>query len=1165
MMSKHYYFTTQRAHWHRALLVLGGAAISACSSQGEQDTSNVESVSQGLLNTTSELMTYAPTVAPCSGTNVTNCYNTALPPRPSLIRSLVAARPRRSGDAPNTASTYYSSDSLVTAGGPVTQPVTQTGPQLSDTRAITFSSELFEVPTAASASTGGYNEGGAMQILPWGRSSIDGRLVLGPIGSNWNALSFAAFSPENLGYDLQSQVDPHKRPVSRQRQIGYALLSDPRIPNGACTTSATTSCVYPANATQWHAPDQVYWDLCTTAASEAAPRTGPNLDTGRARSCTSQNSASASDRTDGDCYDVSIVAAVGYAWSDLAELVSTDLTVFVSRAKVAPSAASGGLTGAQAWNNTDQTRIYPRTSASALPDYHLYDAPWPASEFVAQARTLCVENGGPAWCQFLTKQRHIHPQQMTVRGFTSNTTLSSPAVPWGSILGPQLIEPTTTADGRVALFNGGQFGLLYAVNTSADASTACHVDAWGDLRPISRAATDVRVSQTYGFARHPIRDTQGTLVTPGHPVGASYPWIDRKGDNIFFSAEGNRDAYKDLSGDSVFDNKNGKGNVVVGAWTRGKMVIPDGALNFTDWGNDMRAPEYAFKHAMRLYQGDAIEVRPRGTIHMFSFESQFNHLDALSPTLPQDVVWKVSSDTERNMDLSFDDYLSKDALVVAHMNAPLRRPSMVLQANAEAAAGGLPNDNRYNAFDDGFTPVLATGRMLTNNNQPENVSNRPQYRFTQTPKLQNASTISVGDGGMNIAPAMLRLLGGARVEPVALGGVIGKGVYLDGINDHIEAAFANPNRTNWYFGMWLDARDLATLRTVYMFEPEVSTSGHKAASWIAVSANEVVVQGPMSRQSTWIAPRVTPSSYFHLGIKSTLAGTGALTTRSVQILIDGNPVGIPMNFSPAAAPFPATGTFGPGMDMSKGRFYVGRPVTLPTMFSPPPPPFQGWIDELRVLAIPAYQNEATFQELACNSALGSLARVYAADFSAPLGTLERTLANRATLFGIPANGQVCEQLKLESHSYPNDVGLQDTRTLCAARVHKNHDANRCLRAVKFGAQVLTSSSVTQSLSSFAGVGFCVGCHQSSSDPVPGLRSAALLPGVTPLYLDRRRRPTDHARILGAYVPAEPGGSNVNSAGSWIPLAPFDTTPPVAPVDGTYMDFLFVGRSKQTPQ
>lgn len=1134
--------------------------------------------------TAADLRGLPPNIPLCSGYDkATDCYDNTLPPMPSLMRNMITPRPRF--ESVGDAATQYSMD--FNQYPPSAAWIKAPQVLSSDTSAVSWGGEVFAWPVPASGTRGGANEPGAMQVLPWGRSSIDGRLVLGP-GDNWDNLHLFVFSPENLKHDLLTNpTDVNKRPFSRRKRIPLAALVDPRTPPkcGASDIYPMKSCVYPSLLKPdqtWQPPSQVYWDLCTTASRETKGRTGPNLDTGGARTCTSSDGSAT---LDGDCYDVSLVAAVGYNWSNLAELTSTDLTVFVPRAKLAPSAASDGHS-LEGWENGKYgVRIYPRTSGSTLPNYHLYESPGEVADFVNEARTYCAGNTVPPdrrWCEFFQKQRHVSPNNMTMAGWTTQNTKA----PW-PFPGALAVEPTTTADGRVLLLNGGQYGVVYAVNSSPDQADACHVDQWTELRPLSRASQDTRINTVYGFARTPLRDTKGYTIPPGHPVMGSYPWIDRKGDNLLFSSGFGRDAYKDEGGNVAFDTRNGKANVVVGAWTRGKMIVMDNALNFTDWGHYAKASDdhhYSYTRRFHLYQGGPTPVRPAGTVHMFSMESQLNYLDALSPTLPFDVVWTASSNTERNAEIVFDDYLNRNALVVAHMNAPMTTASYSYPDNV--GKPGMPPEQKPPTYDDGFTAAKPHGSV-----EAEDPAARPQYRLTRSPQLQNASTIEAGASGLGIAPAALMLYGGARVEPVALGGVIGKGVYLDGVNDHIKATFANPKRTDWYFGVWLDGRDLGTLRTVLAFEPDDVTTTQELrqkkklfyGSWIAVSSNQVSIRGGSptavgyTTQTVSLAPlQLGNGTYFHFGVKSWMDGA----TRYVQILINGNPVGTAQSFKggtrkvlihdPPDPDHYESKTYGPGMNM-KSWFSLGLAAMPGSLDVEAPPTFRGWVDELRVFAMsPAERTAPHFEEQVCNQALGSLVSVLSSDFQASPGSIERRLADTAGKYGIKASvgGQLCEQIKLESHDYPNDLGLQQGKTLCAARAHKNTSSGRCLRSTKLGVASIPVVA-HQYLPNFSNVAFCSSCHINPSDPLPGLRPSALQPGSAATgyaYQDRRRRPTDWPRVLTGYLPSSAGSGSPDSAGTWVRLLPLSQQPTVAPPGGgVYLDPLFYGNPRMEPQ
>jgi hypothetical protein len=417
---------------------------------------------------------------------------------------------------------------------------------------------------------------------------------------------------------------------------------------------------------------------------------------------------------------------------------------------------------------------------------------------------------------------------------------------------------------------------------------------------------------------------------------------------------------------------------------------------------------------------------------------------------------------------------------------------------------------------------------------------------------------------------------------VAQGGVLGKGVYLDGVNDAIHAAFHGAGATHWYFGVWLDGRDLGTLRTVFQFEPEDVTAADNRpmayASWVALSSSQVVVRGGRQQQVVDLASLgLSNHRYFHFALKTWADGS----ERLVQVLINGNPVGAPLVFYSGVRrvairdPYTSRLTYdyvpyGPGMSMYS-RMDVGVTPGWGVVDAPPPPPFRGWVDELRVQALGSAELAAGsyFEEQACNFALGSLAEVRSSDAWAPFPSPEFWLGYNASLYGIGAGGQFCEQLVLQSHEYPNDLGLQANQTLCASRVHRNREPGRCLREKKHGTDALPVSA-GQPLPDFTPVAFCQSCHFNASDSLPGMRPDALFPGswsTGPAYVDGRRRPMQWPRVLTGHVPSVPSGAgSPDVAWNWSPLTPFNQWAPVTPPNGgVYLDFLFDGQPRMTPQ
>ena len=126
--------------------------------------------------------------------------------------------------------------------------------------------------------------------------------------------------------------------------------------------------------------------------------------------------------------------------------------------------------------------------------------------------------------------------------------------PGPPVLGPTYVvgsffEPVTTGDGR--LFVGrignsqitwtdpggnpvtGSYDIVYSVYP--ESAPPCDVTRWTELRPVSHAPHDPEVQGRYGIAEYPLRDPEGFEIPDGVDLKGTYPWIDRAGNNLFFT------------------------------------------------------------------------------------------------------------------------------------------------------------------------------------------------------------------------------------------------------------------------------------------------------------------------------------------------------------------------------------------------------------------------------------------------------------------------------------------------------------------------------------------------------------------------------------------------------------------------------------------------------
>lgn len=881
------------------------------------------------------------------------------------------------------------------------------------------------------------------------------------------------------------------------------------------------------------------------------------------------------------------------------EIRSSDVTVFVPDARRTDT-GSWHIDGVQnpgnvpVWvyprRDVGVTELPPFTSDDPDESYNLHATKWNSNWTEPQR---CDGVGPhPVWCQFFWNQKHT-PQD----GFLLDADGDSeddPA-PWNGAAdrGINLFEPATTGDGRLLIVNAMQPGLMYSYIRPEDGD-ACDASKWTTFRPLSRMPVDPTVRDRYEITRslrrpdaaqksapgpslpedaQLFRDTLGDPIPAGAPIPGAYLWVDRLGRNLLFShAPMSRTGYHamkatgfcedpriddkhcdapvefdwDPSNDLVRnpDRTSGKGQSILGAWTQGKIVHLDDALNMTDWGGQGHWFGNRYTYEMALYdacdaQGNKVPtiVRPKPNTEVFSLENQLNHFDAMSPTLPFDVVWRAQGNGGANAEIAFDDYLRNDALIVAHMNAAID-----MRCGADVAEGDPDHDVKCSSFpkrsaSQGQTlqPLQrANGRILDGfvPAHPWAGANDPAWNsgdeLLVNPTLQNAATSSVGfDPNAVTPPSYLRLRGGARVEPINAGGVLGRGVYLDGRNDILDAAYPyQANRTEWWLGVWLDARDLTLLRTVFFFADESS---------IAIDGHRIVAHdGPRHALGLPGAEQTVPlpdglieeGKFFHLGV--------AITTESghrvLRFTIDGVPMAAKLAYARADAaplengaaaksadpgqPIPASAPLGfqimtPGQPNGHTWFALGGCTTDWNK------PFKGWVDELRVLALRPEEvaGDGSFHdELVCNQALGTLVdlSVRASETpSARLTAMRDRLALHgytypgSSVIGKPVRKAFCEQLDLVPDGTQGELPRQhDDEALCVHRVHANPTSDRCLRETALD---ITPIHADVPLPSFEDNAFCLGCHHEGA-AVRGLGLTALAAGTAAAEADPRRRP-----------------------------------------------------------
>jgi hypothetical protein len=973
-------------------------------------------------------------VPECSASDyseIDDCVNRFAPPRPSITRGI----------------------STAIAG--LDASLTQSDPYLD-----ALSLPIDDVTTPGHTADG-VDAAGRTQVVPFARSTNDGRLYFKP-GRGW--LPLLTMRPEAMHDD--SQIGPGGQPVLDETAYQSHVLFNPNDTNLE---------LYPNG----HAVPVWSLALCDVSGGGKVPGTDLTMQR-NPRPCEARIAGVVHE---GNCYDLTVMGnvhttalpttgIVGSKW----EIRTSDITVFVQDPQT-PNARS---------------HVFPRTPAGVRLEEWMRDEPADFHGGQAHSDVVTITDDCQATC---TAPGCIAPGKRNVT-WNGDDSLSA-----------SLFEPVTTSDGRLLVVNMGQEeGLQYAI---APASDACQADAFTLFKPLSCLPEDPRAFD-YGLS-HGARvlddgtrafiDSRGEAIAPGDTVIGAYPWIDREGKNIIFAHTNDyREAwyaqgqYPGQSSAFAFypdqhPSAAGNGVVALGAWTQGKIVVMDNLLNPTDftggtapWNNQIGFPLYKF--AMALYQGDPMVIRPSTTSEINSLEHVLNYFEAYSPLLPFDVVWRFSSRTEHMAEVVFDEYMFDNAFVVAHMNAP----HIKYGTNYFPLDGFVPGENKeFNSMRYGVP-----------------VGDGPDFKFRQTPRLQNASTAYPARAPFaNKPPSELRLRGGARVEPVALGGVRGKGLYLDGRNDFIDMGYQNTGHRDWLYSIWLDWRDPDphAVRTVF-FWPNDSWVGVSLAE--AVAYNAAAPQGSRVERVSLAGQGLTRESYFNFAVK--VYDDAATQERKMQVYVDGEPVGTPLAWDWTGGTAPDSG-FRMDYDGLGGWswFAVGDPG--PNFDSPgwpaPRESFRGWIDEFRIYALSDSDpfshgvHDTQLGEFICNLALGTL---------------------------VDDNGvERCEQLAFGSHDRPTDLPPQPSGLVCVDKVHRDLSAPQCLRDDKLD---LPALSHTAGRPDDTGNEFCLTCHRPQHE-VPGLDRDKLESSLDFLGAnvnkpdDPRRQPMDWPAVLGGCLNAAP--------------------------------------------
>jgi hypothetical protein len=551
-------------------------------------------------------------------------------------------------------------------------------------------------------------------------------------------------------------------------------------------------------------------------------------------------------------------------------------------------------------------------------------------------------------------------------------------------------EPGIEAEYRL---NGGgthkaKFSLFYAY-----ADDPCDVTQWmkrngngvfESMRPVPAAAYDQRMkARGYGLAAQPLRAMNGDVLGEKDVLAGSYPWLDREANNLFFSytnpmpidgaAEYSRYPIAREAGAVKSVGSSPRGFSVIGSWTQGKHVLFDGIINNEDYGfaadDTHRVSLYSSPDGPLAVRANAGGKNGADQLGLKNVKNNNHHLESLEnnlgmhlrslPVTPRDVVWNVNRGLASD-EIVFDDFLD---------------PHVVLFAEMTAAATPLDGSARNGRYQDGFSQK--SGAYV---HDPAAI------------RLQNAAASAV----YPIA-SHGRLTGDGRVEPVALGGVRGRGLWLGknaGVRFTFPAATSEVEPMSFYAGVFVDARDsLAGEKHLFHFESDAGTVAVTLADGqllhVRRSGGEAASFDVSCGVASW------KRRFHHVGVL--FGEDGAVTA-----FLDGNPL--------------AEVRLATAVRLAAGDFVVGGAHEgLDGV--------RGWYDEARVvLQGEAGQLEGPGSvELLCNYARGTTVAV-------PAGAPLRKRAERFPFAGVRA-----EQLGVELDAaagivtcavdYTDDVGV----------------------------------------------------------------------------------------------------------------------------------------------
>lgn len=677
----------------------------------------------------------------------------------------------------------------------------------------------------------------------------------------------------------------------------------------------------------------------------------------------------------------------------------------------------------------------------------------------------------------------------------------------------EFMEPAVTMDGRLLTGRLGRFPRAWTnPNTGEtltrhydlvyfqlpDEAEPCDVTGWTQFNPMSHAPYDPRMVGRYGLAAYPFRDTEGNPIPDGEDLGGTYPWVDREGANVFMTGIHGRIAEQSESRyprrcvvggcEALMENVDwDRGFMVGGLWTHGKFALLDGMINNQDWAVGV-SPAAHWMVDLYRQDGAPVEVRfgagrfidsfrtsggpyPAGYTHnaniLDSLQHLPNHRPEARPITPRDVVWIMSSGVATE-EIAFDDLLDPDALIVSNMQA-----SITQLTDEDGRTLGIPR--HWNG----------QVRTLTN----PDLALFPDYALSpdadEDIHLQNAATSLRWE----VPPYGFVQAGTARVEPVALGGVEGRGLWMSGeASIRYDLPAQDRALPDAWVGIFVDLRvEDAVARGLFAF-PDGSairlagSDGDDGPRVQYLQGDRVVHEVALEPVHGWM----------HLGWRLREGN------QHVTLLRDGFPVDRVALASPL-------------FQLADGPLVVAPPGARGQRF-------RGWIDDFKVLL------HDVDPEVACNHARGTIVRV---DDHAGWQTVADAHPAWAHAEVAAAAGEPEGAVFACFHDYGADYA--------AHLANIPVGTTRMRQRITFPEGPLRAGAPRPDSSANP---FCLGCH--TAEGKGGLSLAALAYRADlPAEDDPRRQPDQPPRRVFGNIPAGwiPAGEGPGSPGEAVQAPP----------------------------